>query len=94
MAELMEAWKLKNKNEDWKSDALCREYKEIRWFPHRGYNHTNSAQAKEICGRCMVREECLQYSLDNMFPAGIWGGKTADERLQILGLKGWGVTTK
>lgn len=93
MAELMEAWVLVNKNEDWKQDALCREYKgKLSWFANRGYS--DPKKPKAVCERCMVQEECLQYALDNKFPAGIWGGKTADERLEILGLKGWGVTIK
>lgn len=94
MAELMEAWLLVNKNEDWKQDALCREHPDVKFFSPRGYSQGITKQAKDLCERCMVREDCLQYSLDNKFPFGIWGGKTADERLEILGLKGWGITTK
>jgi WhiB family redox-sensing transcriptional regulator len=93
MAELMEAWVLVNKKEGWKKDALCREYKgKITWFPTRGYS--DLSKPKTVCERCAVKEECLQYALDNRFPAGIWGGKTADERLEMLGLKRWGVTIK
>lgn len=93
MAELMETWILKNKNDSWKSDALCKEYKgTLSWFSNRGYN--DPRKPKAVCERCSVQAECLQYALDNKFPAGIWGGKTADERLDILGLKGWGVSTK
>lgn len=94
MAELIEAWTLVNKNEDWKADALCKEYKDVAFFPKRGYNQVQSQKAKEICSRCSVREECLQYALDNRFPFGIWGGLSADERLKKLGLTGWGISTK
>jgi WhiB family redox-sensing transcriptional regulator len=36
--------------------------------------------AKEVCGRCLVRGECLAYALVTCQPDGIWGGTTQDER--------------
>lgn len=35
--------------------------------------------AKEICLRCPVRAECLEYSIDNDC-VGIWGGMDTGER--------------
>lgn len=37
-------------------------------------------QAKEICARCPLREECLEYALDTKQHYGIWGGMTEQER--------------
>jgi WhiB family redox-sensing transcriptional regulator len=38
----------------------------------------------EVCACCTVREECLQYALDNNETLGIWGGTTPAQRLRIL----------
>lgn len=37
-------------------------------------------EAKRICGRCPVRQECLEASLEVGDRYGIFGGKTAEER--------------
>lgn len=38
------------------------------------------AEAKWICGGCPVRDECLQYALDEGEKFGIWGGLNEEER--------------
>ncbi len=38
------------------------------------------ADAKAICGRCPVRDRCLEWALDNHEDHGIYGGLTEDER--------------
>ena len=35
--------------------------------------------AKEICGTCPVRDECLTYALRTQPARGVWAGFTADE---------------
>jgi WhiB family redox-sensing transcriptional regulator len=40
--------------------------------------------AKEICVHCSVRQECLEYALENREPYGIWGGMTELERRALL----------
>jgi len=32
-------------------------------------------RAKEICGLCAVKEECLQGALERREPWGVWGGQ-------------------
>ncbi len=63
----------------WMRDGLCREpeYAELPWFPPRG--HT-PAVLKEICGRCVVRDECLAYAQSHGIDHGIWGGLSPRER--------------
>jgi WhiB family redox-sensing transcriptional regulator len=39
-------------------------------------------QAKSICGRCIVRDACLSYAIDNDL-VGIYGGYTEKERRAI-----------
>lgn len=39
--------------------------------------------AKAVCRGCVVKEECLEYALENPGRFGIWGGTTDDERREI-----------
>jgi len=50
------------------------------FFPERG---ASTKDAKDACRRCSVREECLQYALDNGEKFGIWGGLSERERRRI-----------
>jgi len=40
--------------------------------------------AKKICGGCPVKQECLDYALDNRFRDGIWGGLSPTQRNRLL----------
>ena len=40
------------------------------WYPERG---RSAEPAKQMCARCPVREECLDWALENE-NHGIWGG--------------------
>jgi WhiB family redox-sensing transcriptional regulator len=39
--------------------------------------------AKGICGRCTVRDACLEWSLTTCQDAGVWGGLDEEERREI-----------
>lgn len=39
--------------------------------------------AKQICGRCPIRQECLQFALDTKEFFMIYGGTTPQERAQL-----------
>ncbi|MFD3590510.1 WhiB family transcriptional regulator [Streptomyces sp. NPDC058683] len=43
-------------------------------------DHADIAEAKELCGWCPVRRECLDFALENVLKEGIWGGLTEAER--------------
>lgn len=43
-------------------------------------DHEDIAEAKELCGWCPVRRECLNYALENVLKEGVWGGLTEAER--------------
>lgn len=53
------------------------------FFPGRGQKD-KVAKAKTICADCGVREDCLEYALDNKVKSGVWGGLTEAERNRIL----------
>jgi hypothetical protein len=86
--QLLSSWSLKNKTHDWREHARCLGVKDI-FFSVRGRNQETMKIAKKICAFCPVRRECLSYAQDNMLAYGIWGGKTATERLRLLGLRRW-----
>lgn len=63
--------------ERWKQDALCAQTDPEAFFPEKG---GSTRDAKRICARCDVREDCLEYALRNEEKFGIWGGLSEVER--------------
>lgn len=62
----------------WMADAACREHPQRLWFPAQG---DQGDEARAICARCLVREECAAYVLT--LPStteGIWAGMSRQER--------------
>ncbi|WP_406498287.1 WhiB family transcriptional regulator [Streptomyces sp. NBC_00846] len=43
-------------------------------------DHEAIAEAKELCGLCLVSRDCLNYALENILKEGVWGGLTEAER--------------
>ena len=64
----------------WQTDALCSQTDPEAFFPEKG---GSTRDAKRICTMCEVREECLQYALDNDERFGIWGGLSERERRKL-----------
>lgn len=52
--------------------------------PRKFYTASHEAYAKMLCGRCPVRQECLDYALESLEPDGVWGGLNTDERRRYL----------
>ena len=67
----------------WMSDALCHERSDMSWFPVSGPS-ADYEGPKAVCGRCLVRADCLAYALENRIDYGIWGGMTALDRGRLL----------
>jgi WhiB family redox-sensing transcriptional regulator len=65
---------------DWMRDALCHEYDRELFFPSRG---SSSAEAKRLCGRCLVQRECREYALADDTLVGVWGGTGSRERARL-----------
>lgn len=49
------------------------------------YKTADVLLAKQICGRCPMKLECLEYAMDNE-DFGIFGGLTPHERRQLKAL--------
>ena len=63
----------------WMRDALCAQSSPDLWFPE-GQLREDNAEARRICKKCPVIEDCLAYALANNEDQGIWGGLAANER--------------
>ncbi|MDQ3756508.1 MAG: WhiB family transcriptional regulator [Actinomycetota bacterium] len=61
------------------ADGLCREYPEVEFFPEQG---GDARPAKTVCGRCVVRDECLAWAVEHD-ERGVWGGTTRLERARM-----------
>jgi hypothetical protein len=66
------------------SQALCAETDPEVFFPEKG---ESARPAREICGECAIRVECLQVALSRGYNDGIWGGLTPKERAKLRGVK-------
>nr|WP_277605632.1 WhiB family transcriptional regulator [Glycomyces sp. L485] len=65
---------------EWQVRALCAQTDPEAFFPEKG---GSTRDAKRICARCEVKENCLQYALEHDERFGIWGGLSERERRKI-----------
>lgn len=70
----------------WMADAHCAKVDPAdrdAWFP-RGAGNGHGKEAREVCRRCPVVAECLEYALGmEVNPDGIWGATSWGERQQM-----------
>jgi len=64
----------------WAADAKCLQADPETFFPEKG---GSTREAKRICMQCDVRDECLDYALENEERFGIWGGLSERERRKL-----------
>ena len=64
----------------WQSRSNCMGVDPDLFVPERG---ASTREAKEVCRGCVVREDCLEYALDNGEKFGIWGGMSERERRRL-----------
>lgn len=74
---------------DWRQDALCARVDADLFFPvpHTPGWQKQTQDAKKVCGRCPVREACLEWALATRQPAGVWGGLSEAERRELGGVR-------
>ncbi|MET8624717.1 WhiB family transcriptional regulator [Kitasatospora sp. NPDC004669] len=67
---------------DWRMRAVCREEDPELFFPigNSGPALLQIEEAKAVCRRCPVMEQCLTWALTTGEDAGVWGGMSEDER--------------
>lgn len=74
----------------WMADALCRQVGSDIFYAEapdnlRGkflaaWTRNANAEAKSVCARCPVRDDCLDHAIATDERWGIWGGMTPTER--------------
>jgi len=66
--------------EDWRDRALCAQVDPETFFPPKG---GSTREAQDICSRCPVKAECLEYALANDERFGVWGGVPESRRRKM-----------
>ncbi len=67
---------------DWRHNAACRDEDPELFFPigNTGPALAQIEEARAVCKRCDVINDCLQWALSHGQDAGVWGGLSEDER--------------
>lgn len=70
---------------DWLQHAVCRDEDPELFFPigTSGPALLQVEQAKAVCRRCSVTDQCLAQALERGEDAGVWGGMSEDERRTV-----------
>ncbi|OEJ62392.1 WhiB family transcriptional regulator [Streptomyces agglomeratus] len=70
---------------DWRHEAACRREDPDLFFPigTGGPALLQIEQAKTVCRRCPVLDECLEWALQGGQDMGVCGGLTEDERRAV-----------
>jgi WhiB family redox-sensing transcriptional regulator len=66
----------------WQTLAACRGMGPDLFFP-ASWDDVAHAEARAICERCGVLQECLGYALADSLSAGIWAGTSERGRRQL-----------
>jgi len=69
-----------NEVESWRDEALCAETDPEVFFPEKG---GSTREAKRICLRCTVRDDCLEFALAHDERFGVWAGLSEQERRRL-----------
>ena len=81
------------RNQAWRTQAACIGRSASLWFPEGGAGNGIAAQeAVRICHTCPVSIQCAEHALVQPEHYGIWGGITAEERKNLLGMVRCGTT--
>lgn len=67
--------------ESWRRWSACQGLDPSIFFPP---SDEEADEAKSVCETCLVREECLEYALEQREHEGVWGGATERERRRII----------
>lgn len=72
----------KEEGGDWRDGAECLDYDPELFFPigNTGPAWLQIEEAKQVCRKCNVREQCLAWALEAGQDHGVWGGMSEDER--------------
>ncbi len=73
-------------NTAWQLRGSCLDEDPDLFFPlgTTGPALTQAEEAKYVCRRCPVMQQCQEWALDNRVEEGIWGGLDENQRRSIL----------
>lgn len=75
---------------EWQLRGACRGLDSGMFFHPENERGPSRARredaAKKVCAGCPVTRECLSWALRTREPYGVWGGKSTEERTQLLRL--------
>ncbi|MBI5088429.1 MAG: WhiB family transcriptional regulator [Actinobacteria bacterium] len=85
MTILASSLALANADYTWRNRAVCKDTDPDLFFPvgTTGQALVQIDRAKEVCGTCPVKSECLDYALETNQDSGIWGGLDEEQRRNI-----------
>jgi WhiB family transcriptional regulator, redox-sensing transcriptional regulator len=66
--------------QEWSTQARCRGEDPELFFARALHE---ARPALKVCGRCPVKEPCLEYALANEVDYGVWGGLTERQRRAV-----------
>ncbi|MFD3734491.1 WhiB family transcriptional regulator [Streptomyces sp. NPDC058632] len=68
--------------DDWRTRATCRDEDPDLFFPigTSGPALLQTEQAKAVCRRCPVQQQCLDWAMESGQSLGVWGGTSETER--------------
>jgi WhiB family redox-sensing transcriptional regulator len=73
---------------DWQMKGACRGLDSATFFHPENERGPSRARreraAKQVCASCPVTRQCLNWALQTREPYGVWGGKSTEERAQLL----------
>lgn len=68
----------------WFRQAACQDQDPDLFFPvGRTSSDLQLAEAKQICARCPVQTQCLEWAFSTGTEHGVWGGLSEDERRSL-----------
>ncbi|MCX5066606.1 WhiB family transcriptional regulator [Micromonospora lupini] len=67
---------------DWRHLGVCRDEDPELFFPigTTGPALLQVEQAKAVCRRCPVADQCLSWAMESGQEFGVWGGMSEEER--------------
>lgn len=69
---------------EWMERAACKGHTALFFTEGSGFHATEAVEAaRQVCARCPVKRECLDYAINDPSLSGTWAGTTTKQRYAI-----------